>query len=107
MHSCLPDPEVMDSEFLQIHKSKIQKLFQLDSQSVPFSTITRDHLYPQIGGKANSEDAKKFLRGLQLNGIGTFHKKELNVSKKPVFIVNKKENVSSPSKINLYNRLGL
>ena len=60
----MPDSEVIDSEFLQTHKNKIQKLSQLESQSVPFSTITGNHLHPQTGGKANSEDATKFLRGL-------------------------------------------
>lgn len=99
----MPEPEAMDEEFLMLHKSKIQKLYKYDSHEVPMSTITRNHLYPQIGGKSNVDEAKKFLKGLEKNGLGSIREESSN--KKWIFILKDKENI--PSDNNIFKRLGI
>ncbi|XP_066929300.1 uncharacterized protein [Clytia hemisphaerica] len=90
-HSEMPLPEVMDEEFLLVHKAKIKKIFTQNSKIVPVSSITRNHMCPQIGGKNGSEEAKRFLKGLELNGLG-----KLSVENdKSVFIVTDKENIEN------------
>ena len=100
----MPDPLTMDSEFLSLHKSKIQKIFNQGTVEVPVSTITRNHLCPQIGGKTNADDVRKFLKGLELNGLGELKN---DTKEKAVFKLVDKENTNDPKTVNLIKKLDL
>ena len=44
----MPDAENIDSEFLQLHRQKIQKMFAMATNNeIPVSKITKDKIYPQ------------------------------------------------------------
>ena len=102
-HIEMPAPESIDEEFLMVHKAKIRKIFTQNSRSVPVSAITRNHMCPQIGGKNGSAEAKRFLKGLELNGLG-----KLTVENdKPVFIVTDKENTDNQKISDLMTKLDL
>ena len=68
----MPESEVIDKDFIIIHRAKVQKIFQSSTKPVEFSQITKNHWYPQLGGKSGSgaANAKKFVEGLQRNGLG-------------------------------------
>ena len=60
-----------------MHKCKIQKLFAEcgdaeNSNDVKLSQITRYHMVPQFGGESDSTDVKRFLKGLENNGMSLF-----------------------------------
>ena len=80
----MPESIAMDADFLFIHKSKIQKLHQEQlksgSGSINVSTITKNHLYPQLGGHTSADTAKKFLLGLQKHGLGTLNEDQKKFS---------------------------
>ena len=103
-HAEIPDVEVMDAEFLIQHKSKIQRMYAQETRRIPFSQITRNHIYPQVGGKCNKDNAKKFLMGLEKFGIGTLHQGD---GEKPVFELTDKENIPTPELRDLYLQLGI
>ena len=99
----MPNPTTMDEEFLLMHKSKIQKLYKSDNDEIPVSKITRNHMCPQIGGKTNAEDVRKFLKGLEIHGLG----KLTTENDKQVFKLSNKENVSDQKTINLFKQFDL
>ena len=102
----MPEPHVMDEEFLHMHRAKIQKIFNQDTKVIPFSQISRNHLYPQIGGKQDRVCAIKFLKGLEKNGLGMFYEGESDYGKKATFVIIDKEN-TSPEKMELLKSLGI
>ena len=63
-----------------LHRTKLI-MFSQENKVIPFSQISRNHLYPQIGGKQGRECAIKFLKGLQQNGLGTFYEGESEYGK--------------------------
>ena len=88
----MPNYEVIDREFLLMYKGKIQKMFtQSNNHRIAVSFITRNHLYPKIGGKSTAADCMKFLHGMEINGIGNL--KEENGTSFFVFV--EKENASA------------
>ena len=100
----MPKANDIDVEFLEKHKGKIQKIYSTaENYIVPVSVITKNHLYPQIGCKSSSEDAKTFLEALQLHGLGKYEENQ----KRPRFVLMQKENVITEEKLRLFNRLGL
>ena len=100
----MPSPSTMDQEFLLLHKSKIQKLFNQGTAEIPVSKITRNHMCPQIGGKTNADDVRKFLKGLELHGLGELKN---DGNDKQVFKLADKENVNAPKTIDLFKQLNL
>ena len=73
--SSMPESNLIDNDFLMIHKAKIQKLYQERSKSntglmISVSLVTKNHIYPQVGGCTGAEMAKKFLLGLEKHGLG-------------------------------------
>ena len=68
----MPEPNVIDKEFLLQHRAKVQKIYSQNSKEVDISTITKNHYYPQCGGPSsnNASNAKKFLQGLENNKLG-------------------------------------
>lgn len=98
----MPSSVEMDEEFICLHKSKVKKLIDSASNGeIMVATVTKNHIYPQIGQKPTSDDARKFLRGLQLHGLG----KLVDAEKKFVFV--QQENIVSVEKINFFKRLGI
>ena len=100
----MPAVENIDTEFLYKYCGKIQKLFahiEGETKSIPVSKITKNHIYPQIGNKSSGENARTFLSALEKYGIGKY-----SVDKKE-FLLTEKENIDSPEKIKLFNRLGI
>ena len=67
----MPEADVIDKEFLLKHRSKIQKIFTegAETKKVEMRKITKDHLYPQIAGKSNAANAKKFIAGMEKMGL--------------------------------------
>ena len=72
MVDTMPEADVIDKEFLLKHRSKIQKIFTegAETKKIEMRKITKDHLYPQIAGKSNAANAKKFIAGMEKNGLG-------------------------------------
>ena len=68
----MPDAQVIDKEFLLKHRLKIQKILNEGSttKQIEMRKITKDHLYPQIAGKSNAANARKFIAGMEKNGFG-------------------------------------
>ena len=98
----MPEAENIDSEFLQLHRHKIQKLFSSATNGeILMSKITKDKVYPQIGTKTGSEEARKFISALQLHGIGKFDDNDRK------FVLFNRENISAPEKIELFKKLGI
>ena len=90
--ACMPNSDVIDRDFLLMYKAKINKILSHSTNNkIAISYITRNHLYPKIGGKSTSADCMKFLCGLQFNGIGKIIEEE-NGSNYFVFV--EKENAS-------------
>jgi hypothetical protein len=71
----MPNPDIVDTDFVIRHKTKVKKLFQhkqLLNNCIPLSVVTRDHLYPQYGGVTGKDVAITFLKGLQKVGLGGY-----------------------------------
>ena len=72
----MPASDIIDKDFLIVHQGKIKKLYEEQqingSIKVLLSKVTKNHLYPQIGGASGSEIATNFLKGLQNNGLGKY-----------------------------------
>ena len=68
----MPSEKEIDEDFIMIHKLKVKKLFNssIDGE-IMVANVTKNHIYPQIGHKPSSEDARTFLKGLEMNGVGT------------------------------------
>ena len=90
----VPDSSVMDKDFLLIHRAKIQKLHQeqmkSNTGSINVSTITKNHIYPQVRGHTSADTAKKFLLGLQKHGLGTMNEDQKQFS---LIDINDTENI--------------
>ena len=72
----LPNPDIVDEDFVLRHKTKVKKLYQhmmLINNCLPLSVVTRDHIYPQYGGVIGKDVAISFLKGLQNVGLGEYH----------------------------------
>ena len=98
----MPDAENIDAEFLQLHKGKIQKMLANSiNREILFASITKNHYYPQIGSKSSADDGRKFVRALEIHGLGHLD----NNGRKFVFF--NKENVFAPEQIDLFKRIGI
>ena len=72
---------------------------------IPLSVITKDHLYPQLGGVTGKDLAINFLKGMTNVGLGSF----VEDCSKPYFQfidINDVENLE-PHVISLLERLQL
>ena len=67
----MPDAQVIHKEFLLKHRLKIQKILNEGSttKQIEMRKITKDHLYPQIAGKSNAANARKFIAGMEKMGL--------------------------------------
>ena len=98
----MPDPASNDTDFLLLHRLKIQKLFgSAVNNEIAICKITKDHLYPQIGSNSSGQDARKFLGALQIHGLGRLEDNERK------FVLFDRENVTSPEKVELFKKLGV
>ena len=98
----MPDVENIDMDFLIHHKNKVQKLYSdATNYEISTSTITKNHVYPQIGAKPTSKDAWKFLRGLENHGIGKL------TERNEKFVLTNPENIQSAEKLANFRALGL
>ena len=89
-------------DFLIHHKNKVQKLYSdATNYEISTSTITKNHVYPQIGAKPTSKDAWKFLRGLENHGIGKL------TERNEKFVLTNPENIQSAEKLANFRALGL
>ena len=103
LYLSMPSPDTMDEDFLLLHKCKIQKLFHsvIDDQ-LKLSKITKNHMTPQIGGRSDSNDVNKFLKGLEKHGLGTL----VESTQHSYFQIADKENISE-NVTNLMVKLGI
>ena len=100
----MPSADVIDVEFLQMHKRKIQKMIQQAPFGViQLSTITKNHLCPQIGNSNTADDARKFLLGMEANGLGKFQEQD---AKRGCFTFPDKEQLT-PGQQELFKQLEL
>merc|ERR1712080_614736 len=91
----MPTIDNISEDFLVTYRAKIQKVFsniEPNTNSIPVSKVTKNHLYSQIGNKCSSENARTFLVALEKHGLG-----KLSCDKKE-FHVTEKENIISPEK---------
>ena len=100
----MPCANVIDEEFLLLHRVKLKKIYNVadEKREIPLSRITRNHMVPQIGGKNNGVDVRRFLKGMELNGLGEL----IENSHCSLFRINDKENVNEDC-LRLMKKLGL
>ena len=103
----------VDEEFLMLHKHKVKRIFQhpkTKDNSLLISQFTKDHLYPQLGGKKDSKGRKgslqatHFAKGLANNNLG--HYIDGDHPSFQMIDINDQENLST-QQLNLINKLGL
>ena len=104
----LPNPNIVDDEYIIMHKTKVKKMHSHKlciNNCIPLSVITKDHLYPQLGGVTGKDLAINFLKGMTNVGLGSF----VEDCPKPYFQfidINDIENLE-PHVISLLERLQL
>ena len=71
----MPNPDVMDPEYIVNNRHKVQKIFneqKSGERKLLLSRITKMHWYPQCAGVKGAEPAINFLQGLERNGLGRY-----------------------------------
>ena len=64
----IPEPDHMTMEFAQCNSKFIRRL--CENESIPLSEVTKNKIYPIIGGQSGNTIAHKFLCGIQNLGFG-------------------------------------
>ena len=102
MTSSDAEPMCIDKEFLEMYKSKIQKMHKSSAEGkIAVSMIAKNHYYPCIG-KSTAADAYKFFDALSMNGLG----KILEDCGCKYFVFTDKENANA-DQLSLFKNLGI